>query len=122
VVIIGWPWLVWLWQAAAVGWPELSQEPLWRAGRWLLWQGQRVLLVGYVGLTLYQVRLAIGEEIGSAKPASGLLLGLGCQQCGKEEPWVKVTGRDDGSYQATLCGHFSLQVSGPGMTPTGRDC
>ena len=48
VVIIGWPWLLWLWQVAAVGWPELAQQPLWRAGRWLLWQGQRVLLVGYV--------------------------------------------------------------------------
>jgi transposase-like protein len=112
VVLIGWPWLLWLWQAAAVGWPELGHQPLWRAGRWLLWQGQRVLLVGYVGLALYQVRLAAGEEIASGKPASGLLLGLGCQQCGKEEPWVKVTCRDDGSYQATLCGHFTLQVCG----------
>ena len=104
--------LLWLWQAAAGGWPELGHQPLWRAGRWLLWQGQRVLLVGYVGLALYQLRPVTGEEIGSGKPASGLLLGLGCQQCGKEEPWVEVTCRDDGSYQATLCGHFRLQVSG----------
>jgi len=79
VVIIGWPWLLWLWQAVAAGWPELAHQPRWRAGRWLLWQGQRVLLVAYVGLALYQVRLAIGEEIASGKPASGLLLGLGCQ-------------------------------------------
>jgi transposase-like protein/DNA-directed RNA polymerase subunit RPC12/RpoP len=112
VVLLGWPWLLWLWQAAAVGWPELSQEPVWRAGRWLLWQGQRVLLVGYVGLALYEVRQAAGEEIVSRKPASGVLLGLGCQQCGKEESWVEVTCQDDGSYQATLYGHFSLQVSG----------
>ena len=112
VVMIGWPWLLWLWQAVAVGWPELSQEPLWRAGRWLLWQGQRVLLVGYVGMALYQVRLVAREEIALGQPASGLLLGLGCQQCGKEEAWVEVAGQDDGSYRATLCGHFSLQVSG----------
>jgi transposase-like protein/DNA-directed RNA polymerase subunit N (RpoN/RPB10) len=112
VVIIGWPWLLWLWQAAAVGWPELGHQALWRAGRWLLWQGQRVLLVGYVGLALYQLKLVTGEEIASGKPASGLLLGLSCQQCGKEEPWVEVACRDDGSYQATLCGHFTLQVSG----------
>jgi len=112
VVLVGWPWLLWLWQAAAVGWPELGHQPLWCAGRWLLWQGQRVLLVGYVGLALYQVRLAAREEIAFGKPASGLLLGLGCQQCGKEEPWVEVTCRDDGGYEATLCGHFTLQVSG----------
>jgi transposase-like protein/DNA-directed RNA polymerase subunit RPC12/RpoP len=112
VLVVGWPWLLWLWQAAAASWPELSQEPMWRAGRWLLWQGQRVLLVGYVGLALHEGRQADGAEIVSRKPASGLLLGLGCQQCGKEEPWVEVTCQDDGSYQATLCGHFSLQVSG----------
>ena len=55
LLIIGWPWLLWLWQAAAVGWPELSHQPMWRAGRWLLWQGQRLLLVGYLGLALRQV-------------------------------------------------------------------
>ncbi len=112
VVLVGWPWLLWLWQAAAVGWPELGHQPLWCAGRWLLWQGQRVLLVGYVGLALYQVRLAAQEEIAFGKPASGFLLGLGCQQCGQEEPWVEVTCRDGGGYEATLCGHFTLQVSG----------
>ena len=112
VVIIGWPWLLWLWQSVAVGWPELAHQPMWRAGCWLLWQGQRVLLVGYVGLVLYQVWLTGREEIASSKPASAVLLGLGCQQCGKEEPWVEVSCRDDGSYQAALCGHFTLQVSG----------
>ncbi len=60
-----------------------GQQPLWRAGRWLLWQGQRLLLVGYVGLALHQVRLAGGEEIASGKPGHGVLLGLGCQQCGQ---------------------------------------
>jgi hypothetical protein len=110
--IVGWPWLLWLWQAVAVGWPELSRQPLWSAGRWLLWQGQRVLLVGYVGLALYQARGAAEEEIAFGPPARGILLGLGCQQCDHQEPWVEVTGREDGGYQATLCGHFTLQVSG----------
>jgi transposase-like protein len=112
VVIVGWPWLLWLWQAAAVGWPELVHQPLWRAGCWLLWQGQRVLLVGYVGLALNQARLASGEETACGKLGSGVLLGLGCRQCDRDEPWVEVTYRGDGSYQATLCGHFHLQVSG----------
>ena len=111
-MLIGWPWLLWLWQAVAVGWPELAHQPLWRSGRWLLWQGQRVLLVGYVGIALYQIRLDAQEGITAGKLASGLLLGLGCQGSGKEEPWVEVTCREDGSYQATLCGHFALQVSG----------
>ncbi len=112
VVILGWPWLLWLWQAAGVGWPELAHQPLWRAGHWLLWQGQRVLVVGYVGLALYQVQVTAGEEIASGPPASGILLGLGCQQCDKEEPWAEVRCREDGSYQATLCGHFTVQVAG----------
>jgi len=112
VAIIGWPWLLWLWQAAAVGWPELSQEPMWRAGCWLLWQGQRLLLVGYLGLALRQLRPVDGRE-GAFRASTGeLLFGLGCQYCDREEPWVEVTCRDDGSYQATLCGHFNLQVVG----------
>lgn len=112
VGIIGWPWLLWLWQAAAVGWPELSQEPMWRAGCWLLWQGQRLLLVGYLGLALRQLRPVDGREGAFRAPTGELLFGLGCQYCDREEPWVEVTRRDDGSYQATLCGHFNLQVAG----------
>lgn len=97
---------------AAVCWPELGYQPLWRAGYWLLWQGQRALLVGYLGLVLRQVRHA-GQEGGDAHgPGTPLLLGVGCQYCGKEEPWVEVSRCDDGGYQATLCGHFTVQVSG----------
>ncbi len=111
VLLVGWPWLLWLWQAAAAGWPELGQGPVWRGGRWLLWQGQRLLLVGYLGLALRQVRPVDGEESVSRGPADGLLLGLGCQVCDREEPWVEVTRQEGGSYQATLCGHFSLCVA-----------
>jgi len=110
-VIIVWPWLLWLWQAAAVGWPELGHQLVWRGGRWLLWHGQRVLLVAYVGLALGQVWLVDVEETVSRGPAHGLLLGMGCQYCGQEESWVEVTRQEDGSYQATLCGHFTVQVS-----------
>lgn len=112
VVIVGWPWLLWLWQGVAVGWPELRHQPLWRGGRWVLWQGQRLLLVGYLGLALRQVRPVEGEEVAAGRPAQGLLLGLGCQYCGQEESWVEVTRQEGGSYQATLCGHFTVQVSG----------
>ena len=70
-VVIVWPWLLWLWQVAAVGWPELGQQPVWRGGRWLLWHGQRVLLVAYLGLALRQVRLVDVEETVSRGPAHG---------------------------------------------------
>lgn len=110
--LIAWPWLLWLWQAVTAGWPELGHQPMWRCGRWLLWHGQRVLLVAYVGLALRQVQVVDVEETVSRGPAHGLLLGLGCQCCGQEESWVEVTRQEDGSYQATLCGHFTVQVSG----------
>jgi len=112
VLLVSWPWLLWLWQAVAAGWPELGQGPVWRGGRWFLWQGQRLLLVGYLSLALRQIRPVDGEEIASRGPADGLLLGLGCQVCDQEETWVGVTRQEDGSYQATLCGHFSLRVAG----------
>lgn len=112
LLLVGWPWVLWLWQGAAAGWPELSHQSLWRGGRWLLWQGQRLLLVGYLGLAVRQVRPVYGEEIASRGPVPGLLLGLGCQVCGQDEPWVELTCEEDGSYQATVCGHFRLQVGG----------
>jgi transposase-like protein/DNA-directed RNA polymerase subunit RPC12/RpoP len=112
VLLVGWPWLLWLWQVVAAGWPELGQWSVWRGGYWLLWQGQRLLLVGYLGLALRQIKLGAGEETASRGPAPRLLLGVGCQYCGTEEPWVEVKRQEDGSYQATLCGHFGVRVSG----------
>ena len=112
VEIIGWPWLLWLWQLAAAGWPELGQEPLWRAGQWLLWHGQRMMLVGYLGLALKEIG-QVGPEGGHCRGSgTRLLLGLGCCHCGKEEPNVEVIRRDDGGYEAKLCGHFRVQVEG----------
>jgi transposase-like protein len=112
VLLVGWPWLLWLWQVAAAGWPELEQWPVWQGGRWLLWQGQRLLLVGYLGLTLRRLRPVAGKEGAFGAPTSGLLFGLGCQECNREEPWVEVIRQGDGGYEATLCGHFSVRVSG----------
>jgi hypothetical protein len=45
-------------------------------------------------------------------PSTPVLFGLGCQYCGREEPWVEVRHDEDGSYQATLCGHFTIRVPG----------
>jgi transposase-like protein len=90
-------------------WPELRCQALWRAGYELLWQGQRVVLVLSVALVLKQGR-QVGDKPCVLRPP--LLLGLGCQYCGREEPWVEVRRDDDGGYQATLCGHFTIRVPG----------
>jgi transposase-like protein len=107
--IIGWPWALWLWQVIAMFWPKLRYQPLWRAGHELLWQGQRVVIVLSVGFVLKQ-----GTEVGrddSYAASPPLLLGLVCHCCGRERPWVEVQ-HDDGSYLATLCGHFTIRVPG----------
>ena len=85
---------------------------MWRGSYWLLWQGQRLLLVSYLGLAMRQLRLVDGKGPENWTPSHSLFLGLGCQSCVREEPWVKVIQGEDGSYQATLCGNFTIQVSG----------
>ena len=115
--LIGLPWLVWGWQQSRWIWPELGWQPEWRWLGWLLWQGQRLVILGYLGL---MVESWLGE--GSlGEPLTGPWgLSLGCVACtdgarfasGRHEPWVQVERQADGSYQAELCGHFSLRVSG----------
>jgi transposase-like protein len=109
VWIIGWPWALWLWQVMATFWPELRQQAVWRAGHGLLWQGQRVMSVLSVALVLKQGR-QVGDELSVLSPP--FLVGLGCQCCGREEPWVEVRRDDEGGCQATLCGHFTIGVPG----------
>ena len=109
-LLLLWPWVLWLWQALAAGWPELRCLPVWVGGGWVLWQGQRVLMMGYLGLTLYQAWSCAGEGR-SGMPASGSLLGMSCLICGRERPWVDAVRHEDGGYQATICGHFVVRVS-----------
>jgi len=63
----------------------------------------RLRLVGYLGLALRQ--LCAGE-------LASWGLGLGCVVCQPEAAQVHVARQADGSYQATLCGHFTLAVAG----------
>jgi len=93
------PWGLWLWQSAGVLWPGLRRQPEWRGGHWLLWQGQSP------SLALPELEPA---ELGPGSWA----LGLGCVVCHREEPWVEVVPEADGSYTATLCGHFTWHVAG----------
>jgi transposase-like protein/DNA-directed RNA polymerase subunit RPC12/RpoP len=111
-ILLLWPWLLWLWQVGAAACPELGQTALWRGGYWLLWQGQRLLLLGYLGLALRRIRPTAGEIKAGHPPVPGLFLGLSCPHCGHEEPWVDVIHTEDGGYQATLCGHYVIEVPG----------
>ena len=114
-----WPWALWLWHGLGLGWPELGRRQSWyHVERWLA-QGQQWLTLGYVGLALAAwLQQCWGRWLVASKPVSGhdgcipMLLGGGCLVCGSEEPRVTVERQADGSYQATLCGHFTLQVAG----------
>jgi transposase-like protein len=97
------PWGLWLWRGAGVGWPGLRRQAAWVWGAEGLWQVQRLALVGYLGLALSQ---AHREDLA----AWGL--GLSCVVCQQDEPQVSVARQADGSYQASLCGHFTLTVAG----------
>ena len=113
------PWGVWLWRSAGLLWPWLRRQPEWRGVDWLLQQAQRGLLLGYLSLALgrlWQPRplahlLPPALEGAEARPALGVL-GLGCQVCQRQAPQVEVVPEEDGSYTATLCGHFTLRVAG----------
>ena len=87
----------------------LGWQPEWRLLGWLLWQGQRLGVMGYLGV-VGESWLG-GGNMGEALPGSWGL-SLGCVVCGRSEPWVQVVRQADGSYQAEMWGHFSLQVSG----------
>jgi len=111
------PWGVWLWQSGGRLWPWLRHQPEWRAMAWLLWQGQRALMVTLAGLSLVRLLPSMAEVTIEPLPLSSpdegralWMLGLGCVVCGGEEPRVEVVQEDDGRYRATLCGHFSLHV------------
>jgi transposase-like protein len=107
---LAWPWVVWLWEALVASWPELRRRAVWSGIEWVLWQGQRVLLVGYLGLVLHQA-WSVAREGRVWRPTEGSVLGLGCLLCDREEPWAEVVRHEDGSYHATICGHFVVRVS-----------
>lgn len=103
---LGLPWVVWLWQQSGWVWPGLRRQPEWWLGGWLLWQGQRLVLLG-AGLSLVSQGLS-GQSLGVAETP---LIGLGCMVVGSE-PWVHVEREADGSYRAELRGQFQVRVSG----------
>jgi hypothetical protein len=122
--LVGWPWLLWLWQVITAIWPELGQHRVWRDGGRVLWQGQQLVVCGFLslGLSLWVREIAVSsllwhsqDALTSSWPVPGSALSctasLGCVFCGQEEPWVDVTTEADGSYTVSLCGHFTLQIA-----------
>jgi hypothetical protein len=89
------PWLIWLLPVGEKPWGRIQQK---------LWQAQRILLLGYVGLCAYHL---LDQLFSQGAWTVGL---LGCVVCG-EEPSVKVKLTEDGYWQADLNGHFTLRVS-----------
>jgi transposase-like protein len=113
------PWVLGLGQGVGLLWPWLRCQPEWQGVSWLLWQGQRLLMVSYLGLGLGALLRFGGEAASRPSVTEGgdvgqvpMVMGLGCLVCGREEPWVEVVRQEDGGYQATLCGHFTLSVAG----------
>ena len=96
------PWGLWLWQGLGVGWPHWRRQMLWKCGQEVLWQGQRLLLLWYLGMAL--------SHHDAANPISASL-GLSCVVCGGEKPRVEVerpadTGRADTVRAATAAGRL----------------
>ncbi len=112
------PWVLGLWRGVGLLWPWLRHQPEWQGVSWLLWQGQRLLMVSYLGLGLGALFQFVGEAASCPSVREGVdvgqvpMIGLGCLVCGREEPWAEVVRQEDGSYQATLCGHFTAWVPG----------
>lgn len=101
--LVGLPWLVWIWNISGRMWPVLKSQPEWQVIGWLIWQGQRISIVG-------AVLVVSAEWLSEERLEEGSVLSLGCVVCGRREAWVQVERQADESYRVEMCGHFSLAV------------
>ena len=101
---VGVPWLVWLWQESGWWWAGLRGQPEWRLGGWLLWQSQRLVLIG-------AAVVVVSQRLSGVEQEESWQISLGCLAIGGE-PWVQVEREEDGSYRAEFKGEFQVRVSG----------
>lgn len=100
----GWlaPLIWWLWECIGIGWPRFGQQDIWLWVAKGLWGLQRLAMVECVWTTLS------GRHWDETETWE---LSMGCVYCPEEKPSVTVIQQEDGSYKATLCGHFTLTVA-----------
>ena len=91
------PWLIWV--------LPRNDNGSWKRIRDYMWQVQRIMLLGYIGLSEYHLL-----DVLFKLETKAIGLALGCILCGSE-PKVEVRQTEDGDWQAELSGHFTLQVS-----------
>jgi hypothetical protein len=116
----GSPWLLgiplgsWLAQAVLGACPRWGRTPTGHALHGLLRLTTPALLVALGGLWLGQwlgAQLAAGVPLREAR-AGAVPLFLGGGAVASEAPQVEVQRQEDGSYEATLDGRFTLRVAG----------
>lgn len=88
-----------LWRGAGIGWPGLQHQRVWVWGDQGLWQIQRLLLVGYLGLALSQQQ--------GAGPWGPGAWGWVVSSASPMQAPVAVARQADGRYEATLSGSTS---------------
>lgn len=100
----GWvvlPWLIW-------GLPEGGRNE--RRVKRILWQVQRIVMLGYLGFDLLQGMGLLGTKV-----ALHGWMGMGCL-AGSEEARVEVEREADGGYRVRLRGPLTLRLEG-GASP-----
>jgi len=113
VWLIGLPWVVWTWRGLGLYWPWLRRVPEWCWATWAGEQAERVLLAGAVGLALGAAMrtLVADQQVWQGLGNTPLWAGA-CVTCGGEQPSVTVERSAAGDVSVTLCGHFTMRVSG----------
>jgi hypothetical protein len=108
-----------MWQISGqVGWEEWQLLPwlVWVLpdggvfGRWVkrgLWQVQRMVILGYLGIDLVMMVRNLWTQT-----TFTWLWGMGCVASSKAESEVKVERQADDGYLVTLSGRFTLRVDG----------
>ena len=114
--LISLPGAVWGWHVLGACWPWVHRQAEWHLVSWLGWRTEHVLVIGAAGVAVGRWIQVLAE--GQWQPAwdwtprsAPLWMGA-CVTCSRQGPSVTVERSEAGDATATLCGHFTLHVSG----------